>query len=488
MAESVQINVVAKDLASNVLELIKRTLMETNTVQGIVAAGAVTAGAAIVTALHKAGQESIAYADQVRKVEQISGLSADASSRLIQVTDDLKLSTEDLTTAQRFLVKNGYTLSIESLAKLSDQYLSLNSDTAKATFLTDNFGRSGYKFAEAMQMGSAALFEMNGAVDQNLILTQQVVDQAREYQRLLDEQQDTWKGLVMVVGGEWLPVETRMLDMTKSLVESFRNLADNGFGYGKDKLNAFTLFADFANARIEKHRDDAIAAADAVARHGEALDRATQSMQTFAQETEQDYGTILNLTESLADASDEQTRRIAYNNLIQKLSVDGLTSSELELANKAGEALGIFDEKTAATAASINALTDQVIAGKLQVNQLGDAINGLPSSKNISVNVYTSGGLTGPSNSGVIHAHASGGTFMVPPSYGNEGFKMGPRDTASGGELISISPKGGAGMGGINLTIVTPALIGSGQAAKDALLPILRDGMRQLQAEGLVPQ
>lgn len=39
--------------------------------------------------------------------------------------------------------------------------------------------------------------------------------------------------------------------------------------------------------------------------------------------------------------------------------------------------------------------------------------------------------------------HATGGQFMIPQSYGNEGFRMGNQDTASGGELVTITPKGG---------------------------------------------
>ena len=41
-------------------------------------------------------------------------------------------------------------------------------------------------------------------------------------------------------------------------------------------------------------------------------------------------------------------------------------------------------------------------------------------------------------------SHASGGSFMVPSSYGYEGFNMGNRDTASGGELINVTARGQA--------------------------------------------
>jgi hypothetical protein len=38
--------------------------------------------------------------------------------------------------------------------------------------------------------------------------------------------------------------------------------------------------------------------------------------------------------------------------------------------------------------------------------------------------------------------HASGGVFMIPQRYGNEGFRLGNGDTASGGEKLAIAPQG----------------------------------------------
>jgi len=53
--------------------------------------------------------------------------------------------------------------------------------------------------------------------------------------------------------------------------------------------------------------------------------------------------------------------------------------------------------------------------------------------------------------------HASGGDFLIPTSYGNEGFRLGNGDTASGGERITITPKGGkAGVAVYNITINNP--------------------------------
>ncbi|WP_206687840.1 hypothetical protein, partial [Streptococcus pseudopneumoniae] len=49
--------------------------------------------------------------------------------------------------------------------------------------------------------------------------------------------------------------------------------------------------------------------------------------------------------------------------------------------------------------------------------------------------------------------HAAGGSFLIPQSYGNEGFRMGNGDTASAGETVTITPKGGGDMSTIAAAI-----------------------------------
>ena len=81
---------------------------------------------------------------------------------------------------------------------------------------------------------------------------------------------------------------------------------------------------------------------------------------------------------------------------------------------------------------------------------LTNGLNGLPTAKDIRINVITSGGaILDLANSPVsapvgTHKNATGGDFLIPMSYGNEGFRMGNGDTASGGERVSITPRGGS--------------------------------------------
>ena len=121
-------------MARSILDIIIRTIKQGDgdrtTVRSLVqlksglleaagVAGAVVgAYYAVDKALEATVGEFVRYADQVRNFSQITGESAEATSRLIQVTDDYKISADDLAKAQKTLAKEGFNLTTESLAAL----------------------------------------------------------------------------------------------------------------------------------------------------------------------------------------------------------------------------------------------------------------------------------------------------------------------------------------------------------------------------------
>ena len=150
MPEAVQIVVTAVDKASGVLNKI--------TAGNKALAGAIgiasTAAVVMAKAMDDAMKTTVKYADDVRKLANITNQSTEETSRLIQVMDDYKLSAQQATTAARFLSKEGLSLNIETLGQLSDQYKKLNTGQERTQFLMKNFGRAGQEFALIMDQGS----------------------------------------------------------------------------------------------------------------------------------------------------------------------------------------------------------------------------------------------------------------------------------------------------------------------------------------------
>lgn len=164
--------------------------------------------------------EYVKYADEVRKLNQLNGQSSEQNSRLIQLADDYKVSVENLNFAQRMLARDGINLTIDSLAELSDQYLSHTNKAEANKFAQEKLGRGYQSFIEILQLGSKAIIENSNAVDGNLILTDRAVKQARDYQFQLDSLQDTWQGLKIKAGQVVLPIVIQILEAAEQTAQA----------------------------------------------------------------------------------------------------------------------------------------------------------------------------------------------------------------------------------------------------------------------------
>jgi hypothetical protein len=135
------------------------------------------------------------YATEVRKLNYLTGAGAEDASRLIQLSDDLAINYGELGTALAAAARKGIDPSTESLAKMSDMYLKLNPGLEQSQFLLDNFGRSGMALAPLLEKGSDAIRKMSADIDKNMLLTDQQVQQMREYELALDDFNDRVQGL-----------------------------------------------------------------------------------------------------------------------------------------------------------------------------------------------------------------------------------------------------------------------------------------------------
>jgi hypothetical protein len=201
MTADVSFTLEAVDKASSAITGIRGSILTLNQAMQL----AQTAYQAINNIINETVGLYIKQADAVRTLNQINGQSAQTNSRLIETLDDYKITTEEIITAQRKMATQDESLTIPTLAALSDAYLKLNTGAERQQFLTDNFGRASAGWAEVMTQGSVAIKARSDAISDGLILDQAAIDKAREYQYQQDDLKDTFKALKMEIGQGMIP-------------------------------------------------------------------------------------------------------------------------------------------------------------------------------------------------------------------------------------------------------------------------------------------
>lgn len=163
-----------------------------------------TVGAAAFTAVAtgavKAYQAFQSYAGSVRDVALASGTGAIEASKLIQALDDYQITAEDVLTATKAMTKNGMEPSIETLAKLADEYVKINDPMEKNQFILKNLGKAGLQWANALSQGGAALRAMGDDVNESLILTDEQIKKAEQARLAVDAWGDAWEGFKVSIG------------------------------------------------------------------------------------------------------------------------------------------------------------------------------------------------------------------------------------------------------------------------------------------------
>ena len=478
MANKIEIDVVANDLASAALDLVKNKLMGIGGTAGMVGTAALTMGAAIVTGLNNAKNAAQAYDQQVKELMLRTGGTAEETSRLIQTVDDAGISYETLSTAMRFAVKNGIEPNIESIARLSTEYLALNGPVERGQFLLDKFGRSGMDMARIMDMGGEAILNMSQAVQQNLIVTDKAIQQSEEYRVNVDNLSDAWEGYKVLIGNEVIPVVSEQIGEMNNLVTS---LQENGYWY------------TMLHQRTIRHTEAVQENSNAIASSVISYTAWAQSLQTTGDtmaELQPNYQQMITLTQQLEGATAQAANSISYGMLMAKLSVDGLTQAEYELGQQAGVAMGIFSQKTADTAAKINYMTDMVIKGKLNVELLRSAIESLRD-RDISINVAIQGAYasqfqsnqqsnaaSNPEHTYSTPGRATGGSVMAGRPYmvGEAGREL--FVPSQNGNIVPNDKLGSGGGTVINLTYAPAFSAATRDEMQNILLPFILEVIR----------
>ncbi len=182
------------------LAQIKTGLMQA----GAVAGTFVAAYYAVDKVLDATVGTMITYVQKVRDTQRATQLSAEESSRLIAVTDDLGVSYENL---QKAIKSSADTtdFSIEGLAKTSQAYLEITSAQERAKFAQQQYGKAWVDMVGVLEQGPDAIREMSAAVDAAHLFDEEDIRRAEEYRMQLDQLGDSWEGFKMSMGSAILP-------------------------------------------------------------------------------------------------------------------------------------------------------------------------------------------------------------------------------------------------------------------------------------------
>lgn len=526
-----------KDLIKDLVNL-KGVITNTAGAAGLL----VGAGIAIQKGLNETVGTLVEYADKVRTVQNATGASAEDASKLIQILDDQKISYEQLSKAIAKSSKE-YDFSIAGIAGMSDEYLTLTDTQKQAAFMQERFGKQWIDFVPIMQKGKQSILDMADGVSQNLILTQRAVDQAREYEIAMDTLGDSWEGLKITAGQTLIPAVNDVVNGFNVYIRAIEIAREEGlhFNEATDKAGyeiwqeqqALMANKEAVEANTESEKEAAAALKEASAARQSMLGligniasetknyadkqaELTLKMQENRAEADQlypwqkqqldelnaKYVDMQATYEQNAEAHAQAMGKIQYDLFITKISVDGITDAEFNMAQQAGLTFGVFDQASVETAKNMDLVAQAVANGTLKVEDMQRALDLLPKYKSIDVVINA---LVAMQQGGSGQAAAQAQRQVTPNARGYQhgGISSGPEsghvELLHGTEAViplqsgsvPVQLSGASSMAGgdnfyITLTVASPMTILNEQTARNMLLPYIIDGIRQAKAQGAI--
>jgi hypothetical protein len=291
----------------------------------IIAAGFTAAYFAVQKGLDATVGTFTRYADSVRTISQLTNTSAESTSRLIAVTGKYEIGTEDLTTASRKLATQGLSLTVDTIAQLSDQFLKLSTGAERQTFLTNNLGRASAQWTEILSQGSAAIMANNAAVNSGLILNAAALDKAHAYELANKDLANSFLALKMQIGQAATPtlayaaniISLRMeahslgVEITNGVMGAYKDYDHLLVDVDRAQINAAISANSVANglAHLDKGDRDVIATAPVLAG---VLGYVSTAAGTLADALQADFDRLMHLKDLAGSiGNDPLTRSVS---------------------------------------------------------------------------------------------------------------------------------------------------------------------------------
>lgn len=423
-------------------------------------------------------ENALAVDDMARSM----GAAPEEASRLKEITDDLGISMSTLKVAMREAIKDGSAPTIETLAKMSEEYLALAPGVDRAQYLTDKFGKSGAEMGKLMEIGADGIREMSAAVDDSLIVTEEGISKAKRFQMAQDNINDAWTAFTYEVAPKFIDAAATLLNNYNDHARALEIMEEKGLstyhameqvGYlaamnqataEREAAEATRLAADAAGDASGEFETEAEAQkrlADETKLAAEALNDMTNKnkdmlglITDIQGEMDSYNGKLAELTQKYGENSKEvlqlkedhenAMKQIALDLFIVKLQADGFTDAEYNAALEAMKSAGVIDQATIDMAKSWDQSAQSAANAVTEADNLTNSVNNIPTEKTITITtVYSSvgnagqiGGVDNPGMGG--YATGTGGWLTVPQGFPNDSYKVGLQS----GEKFAVVPSG----------------------------------------------
>jgi len=183
-----------------------------------VAGGAVAVG----RELGKIVNDTVAYGKSVDDLSRALGISAEESSKLIQIADDLRIDVGTLKMGFKKALTEGVAPNIEGIKDLAKQYQALPSPVDKAQFSMKYFGRAGLELNKILELTPDEIDAMAASAQAaGLVLSGSAVQATKDYYLALDQMSDSVEGAKTQIGIGLIPVLTDVADEVNRVMTEF---------------------------------------------------------------------------------------------------------------------------------------------------------------------------------------------------------------------------------------------------------------------------
>jgi hypothetical protein len=211
MANQIEIDIVARDLASGVFNSITSSMGSLGgVIQGIATGNYLQAITSGFQFMSEAVSETVSYIDEVDDMSRAIGSTAEESSRLIQASERLSIEQYNLQRALEYAVRKGYDVSIDGLKRLSEEYVKIQDPVDQAAYLVKIFGTNSEDMSKMMELGADGINVAMEAVNDMLVVSEDAVQANEEYAAATEDLTDAWKGFKVQVGTAIIPLLTEI--------------------------------------------------------------------------------------------------------------------------------------------------------------------------------------------------------------------------------------------------------------------------------------